>query len=396
MHSRLAFFFAFVVALSAVACGGGRSTVSGGASHEAGSASLVWLPMPDGAVHALADDVDRDGNTDLVLVNHGKNFARVLINQGEDRWRVAGDYPEVGFHPKDMVLLPGFEGRYYLNNSEGSKRLRVFSVEPDGLMTVHRELDEVDPRSSVAFYWPGWGLSIAIVAYELPDLVILKGFDPEAGTYQARMVVKDIASKRLGEQILAEDFDRDGVVELYVADLDGGAVHQISFPGNGVPSAERITEGSGRTLAGRFLAAADLTGDGREDLLVPEHSTSTIRVLASDKDGFQSASPLEFPFSPGASSVAGFVDKRGVSMLAAGGYEGLSLYRFVEGSGVKRQDLRLEAGNGVRYLAVADLNGDGEQDLIVTLVHGQRSAFYIKGPLPEAFEKLRGAVLADR
>lgn len=396
MHNRLAIFLVFVVVSAVVACGGGRSAVSGSSASEPDTGALVWLPMPDGAVHALTEDIDGDGRTDLVFVNHGRNFARVLINQGLDRWRVAADLPEVGYHPKDMISLPGYEGRFYLNNSEGSKRLRVFAVEPGGGMAVHRELDEVDPRSSVAFKWPGWGLSLAVVAYELPDLVILKGFDPETGTYEFRHVIRGIASKRLGEQVLVRDLDGDGVVELYVADLDGGAMYRVSFPGDGVPRAEQIAEASGKALAGRFFAVTDATGDGREDLIVPEHSTPVIRVFANRREGFHLDSLLEFPFPPGASAVVGFSDRHGVPMLAAGGYEGLSLYRFLKGGGVERRDLRLESGNGVRYVAISDLNGDGEQDLVVTLVHGARSAFYIKGPLPEAFERLSKTVLADR
>lgn len=383
---------ALLVVAVLLGCGGGAPHKSGVQPMPDGGA-VVRLPVPGGAIHVLADDFNGDGLKDLAVVNHRRNFARILINEGQDVWRIAGDLPEVGYHPKDMIALPGFGGIYYLNNSEGSGRLRVFSVQDDGRFLLHREIEQSDPRTSVAFDWPGWGLSLAVVGYESPDLTLLRGFDPVAGQYDGRTVVSGVARKRIGDKVLAVDLDGDELAELYLTDLDGGAVYRIQpFAPGATPEVELLAKVAEGGFAGKSLGLADADGDGRRDLIVPSHNLPVINVLLNRGAEFEMGQPLTWPFAAGPSAVVGV--KAGARwMVAAGGYEGLSLYRFGEGGAVERADLAVQHGNGVEFLAVADLDSDGHEDLIVTLHKGESSVLYIKGPLWEAFEQRQGHIL---
>ena len=85
-----------------------------------------WVSLaPDGAIHVLADDVDGDGRTDLVFTSHGAGYVEVFFQRAPREFEAGPRLTDIaGYHPNDVVRLPG-SPRRYLINAEGDSALRV-------------------------------------------------------------------------------------------------------------------------------------------------------------------------------------------------------------------------------------------------------------------------------
>lgn len=113
-----------------------------------------------------------------------------------------------------------------------------------------------------------------------------------------------------------------------------------------------------------YLASADLNGDGLPDVVSASFDDGALSVFFNDKN---SPGTLKAPVvltSPGASQVAiGDVNHDGLPDLVSADY-GVSL--FVQTSpGIFAAPISLYSG-GANWVAVGDLNGDGNADVALT------------------------------
>ena len=115
------------------------------------------------------------------------------------------------------------------------------------------------------------------------------------------------------------DFNGDGKPDIAVANYGSNNVGVLLNTGNGTFPATATTYSSNGS-GPRGLAAADLNGDGKPDLVVANYASNTVGVLLNNGNGT----------FPAAATVYG------------------------------------TGGASPRGLAVADLNGDGKPDVVVT------------------------------
>lgn len=249
----------------------------------------VPYPVDVPIAFAVPADVNHDGKPDIVMLNNktsppaGTNLS-VLIGNGD-----------ASFQPRiDQATAPGvltfaaadldadgnadvIEG----DSSGGSDLLRVQFGNGDGTFQ-----DGAD--------YPTAGSPIQVVAADLDgdgrlDLAVISGFDtigvllgkPD-GTFLPRL---DIA---VGTSFLTL---------LAVADVNGdGKPDLIAFQSNSGGRAIRVMLGAGDgtfTLKGEYpagaradaMAVADVTGDGKPDVLVYSSDASVLSVLPGDGDG---------------------------------------------------------------------------------------------------------------
>jgi hypothetical protein len=168
--------------------------------------------------------------------------------------------------------------------------------------------------------------------------------------------------------VVSADFNGDGFADVVAA----SAVHPEAAAGSSNLKAYLSTAAGAfaaptLTAAGDdpvYLASADLNGDGLKDVVSASYEDGALRVFFNDKSSpgvFNT--PLVLP-SPGASQVAiADVNADGMPDLISADFN-VSL--FVQTSpGTFAAPITLYSG-GANWVAVGDLNGDGAPDVALT------------------------------
>ncbi len=265
-----------VAALAVGGCGGG------GGGGGAGGSTII--PAFDLQVGVVAKDLDGDGRVDVAIVNT----------------YVAGPPP----HPGSV--------RVYLHDP----------ASPRGFAAAVRYDVGADPWGIAAADLSSDGLADLVVSTPDSDRLWLLQQDPtQPGRFKP---ATSFATPRAPHEIAVADLDGDGRNDLAVAlnsVSPGGAAMLLQEPGSpGVfAGAVHVPLGAG----GISVAAADLNGDARADLLLASRSSDPARA--------------------------------GVFLVVQD--------PFVEGSFLPA--LRLDAGQRPRHVSVTDLDGDGRPDLVV-------------------------------
>lgn len=157
----------------------------------------------------------------------------------------------------------------------------------------------------------------------------------------------------------------DGV---FPNDLPAGSLQKISKTGNSGPydTAKEIISGMQRPVQ---LAYGDLNNDGLEDIVACEYGDLTGNLVWFENNGHDRYIKKILRAKPGAiTSIVKDVNSDGLQdilVLMAQGDEGVFLYTNKgNGNFSERKLLSFSPLNGSLYIELADMNGDGFEDLI--------------------------------
>jgi hypothetical protein len=160
--------------------------------------------------------------------------------------------------------------------------------------------------------------------------------------------------------LAARDLEADGDVDLVVANGGSNSLSVLRQREGSFGSAPRTFDAAPAVSA---LAAADLDGDADIDLAASSAGGNMIAILGQEADGtFQAGTPLVTGNSP-SSPVAADLDGDGDADLAVTVLFGIDLF-LNQGGGAFAERVELPVGSNPVSLEAADLNGDGRLDLV--------------------------------
>ena len=284
-------------------------------------------------------DFNNDGKPDLAIMSSFTNSIYVMLGNGDGTFTAAAGSPILG-----VGTIP------CINNNEASNcSMTVGDFNHDG----NADLAETSGYDNTVIVLLGHGNG---------------AFTPATGS--------PITVGTFPQAVRAGDFNRDGLLDLAVANARDNTVSILLGNGDGT-----FTPASGSPVAVGgfpfFLAVADFNADGSPDLAVSNEADSTVTILLGNGDGtFTQAagSPIPgFNYNPGAVVAADFNGDGRVDIAATN-------FTAVSPSPVGTVTVMLGNGDGTFApaagspvavgvdpfaMAAGDFNEDGITDLAV-------------------------------
>ncbi len=302
-------------------------------------------------------DLDRDGRTDLVVAHRGNGMISVLLNKATGRWGEPRRYP-VGQLPSALVVarLDGDDMPDVAVATLNS--ITILHGSGDGaLQLLQAETLEASPTSLVAADLDRDGI-LDLVAANVPEdhATVLVGRGD--GTFAAG---KPLHSGFAPAGIALGPLDGDLRPDLVIANHGGDNVTILLTAGHGgFPPAQVLS--SKQWPVG--VAAADLDGDGDPDLVVCMKRETTVSVFLNEGGRF---------VPRGRYGTGGHCLDIAVGHLNADEHldvavpalnHGEVMILIGNGNGTFQVGDPVSTGDPLA-LAIADLDGDGVNDLAV-------------------------------
>jgi hypothetical protein len=315
-------------------------------------------------------DFDVDGNLDLAVANDSLDRVTVIFGEGDGTFDSpssfttgdsphsisGGDFDEDGF-PDLIVAIPSFSGQLNLlrgmgGGAFGSPEDISFSPGKRPRTIVVGDIN-VDGHQDVAGISNFWN-SVSVV-YGNGDGSFLPEVEYHAGRSPRDLVMGDIDGAP-GLDFAVANFDGDNI-SLLLNNGDGTFPQEVQW-GAGDPS---------------FIIQGDFNNDGKEDLAASRRDVPTVSVQLGKGNGTQFSGRSVTIDDPGP-LAAGDFDGDGNQDLAVTKffYEipgRISIY-YGTGFGTFTRNLILEVPDFPRRIVAEDFNGDGMDDIAVSIGTG--------------------------
>jgi len=323
-----------------------------------------------GPLRVIAGDFNGDGNPDLIVATEQSSTQNrgslvVLFGDGQGGLHNGGTYI-VGSSPRDLISsdvngdgIPDLlVGHASLDNNSGA--LNVLLGNGDGTFQAPSDVavgSDVFALAAGDFNRDG-KLDVALTVANKAASVILGNGD---GTFQTPPAFP--AGQVFGA-IVTADFNNDGNADVAVTNQFDNTVSILLGNGDGTLGAPQTIPVAQSPEA---LAVADLNGDGIPDLVVGNAASisNNIYVLLGNGDGtFQPAIILTGVNEPHAIAVGDF-NGDGIPDLIVAGAGGSNGIYLGNGDGTFQNATpftSLVAG----FMAVGDFNRDGKLDIAIT------------------------------
>jgi hypothetical protein len=313
-------------------------------------------------------DLDKDGDTDVVVANSGTNNVSVFLNNGSGTFAAKADYT-VGSGPSS-VSIGDLDGDGDLDlavtnlSSTGSNGLSILFNGGAGTF------------SGLASYSTGSGpSSVALLDIDKDgDLDFAVTNSNSTGTNAISVLLNNgagvpgAASPYNGGSgplsIVAADFDKDGDADIAVANSNSTGSSGMSIFVNAagtLTGPTNYTTGSGPTS----LVSGDFDKDGDIDIAVENQTSSTVSVFLNTGAG-SFAAKVDYTTDAGPVWIAtGDINKDGyLDLITANRTNNNTSVLMGMGSGMFGAKTDYPTGTDPRSVIVADLDKDGDADVV--------------------------------
>jgi hypothetical protein len=329
-------------------------------------------------IYAIATaDVDGDGRLDAVVDGFdpgamgGDPVIGVMLGRANGSLGPATNYAMPGFGPLSGIATGDFNG-------DGSPDAVVGSPFEEGIaISLNDGEGAFQPPSIIAaeFSYESFvvgdfdgddRLDIAAVGGAAYSVFLGNG----DGTFAPAMT-EPIDEWALG--LAGGDFDDDGIVDLALGNLDGSTVRILLGDGDGTFTATTpvdlgpLSPESCGCVESWGVAAGDLNGDGRDDIVVSDRFENRLFSVLSNADGtFTPQGPFTTGNEGNPVTVAlGDLDADGkLDAVTADYLENTGTVLSGHGDGTFTAALEVDAGPSPYANAIADIDGDGKPDLL--------------------------------
>ncbi|HEX7312217.1 MAG TPA: FG-GAP-like repeat-containing protein [Gaiellaceae bacterium] len=332
---------------------------SGSATSPLSFSRPATYPTEDSPNAVAIGDLDGDGKPDLVSANAEGNSVSVLLNAGHGRFRPKQDYG-TGDGPRSVAIGDV--------NGDGKADIVVAADDGDSIsVLLNAGHGKFAPKTSYRTGSGPFSVALGDVTGDGKLDVATANF----GDYTASVLVNDgngrFAQRRDYEikeawAVALADLNGDKKADLEVTGVTG--VFVLLNTGDGKFGAPRsyTTEAASYTLA-----AGDVNGDGKPDLVTGNADHGAISVLLNKGDGTFGA-PQGYATGKTVSSVA-IADLNGDGkpdlVTADDQIDSISVLPST-GGGTFGAAVDYRTGASPGALALGDLNGDGKTDVATT------------------------------
>ena len=357
--------------------------------HASGSAYLYQQVTPNGSNRVVqpsgspfatgngpqaiaVGDFNGDGIQDLAIANKIANNLTVLLGTGSGGFTVASGSPVATGNSPYAIAVGDFDGDGKLDlavANSGDSTVTVllgigagkFSAAAGSPLAVGN-----GPRAIETGDFNGDGkLDLAIANFGASTVTVVLGTG--SGTFAAASGSPfAVGSNPSG--IAVGDFNRDGILDLAIANTGSSNVTELLGTGTGgfTAAVSPFAVGSGP----QAIITGDFNGDGNLDLAIANTTDGTVTILLGvSSGGFTPASGSPFATGAGPQALAtGDFNGDGILDLAVANPDGNNVTELLgNGSGgfAAASASPFVAGTKPIAITVADFNGDGILDIAV-------------------------------
>lgn len=346
----------------------------------AGHADPLTLPLldqPAGNIAVAVADLDGDGHADLAVTGYDESGIRLyrgdglggfgeprLFDVGSGRQPTAIALADVtGDGKLDLVVANGESGTVSVLAGDGAGGFAAAVNSPAGSWPDALVVADFD-RDGHA--------DVAVSSPDTKAVSIL--FGDGSGQFAPPQSVP-VGAESVPFALVAGDVDGDGYPDLVVANAETGGQ---DFPPPELPGtvALLVNDGSGAFAPARLfpagpgegrahdVAVADVTGDGRLDIVVSRPNANAVSVLVGDgAGGLAPAVNRPVGQGPGPVAVADVTGDGLVDIVAANAVSPSISVLPTDGAGAFGFATNFDAGHFPHWIVAADLNGDDHADI---------------------------------
>jgi hypothetical protein len=323
-------------------------------------------------------DFNGDGKLDLAVANGGAGNLSILLGNGNGTFAAATNVSLVSGSPSS-VAVGDFNGDGKLDLATANGGLAGINVllgNGNGTFqaAVHYATDANAGAVAVKDF-NGDGkpdLAVACAATGFDDILLGNG----DGTFQA---FRKYAEGGNPDALIMADVNGDGHPDLITVNgglpIGTGANNSVSVllnNGKGTFAAPLLFVTDQNPVA---VAAGKFLGDGKLDLVVVNHDSNDVSLLAGDGNGiFEAPRDVSSVGLGNGAIVAADFNGDGVTDLALAHPSGAALRTINillnNGDGTFRNSITLTTGASACDMVAGDFNGDGKMDLAVSTTDG--------------------------